>query len=56
MSKNLCSQSKSSLGAILFTINSAQTNMGKTWTSLVRAVNSLSHVTALFCVPFLKMC
>jgi hypothetical protein len=54
MSKNLCSQRKSSLGAIFFTINSAQTNMGKTWTSLVRAVNSLSPFLCIFSKNVLK--
>jgi len=56
MRKNLCSLRKSNLGAILLTIASAQTNMGKTWTSLVTAMNYLSRVTALFCVLYLKMC
>lgn len=54
MRKNLCTQRKSSVGAILLIINSAQTNMGKTWTSLVRAMNCLNHVTALFLCTFSK--
>jgi hypothetical protein len=56
MRKNLRNQTKSCLGVILFTINSAQTNMGKIWTSLVTAMNCLSNVTDTFCVPFLQVC